>query len=41
MVAIYVRWILAEKMTIEAVPARWREQVEEKLAELDAQEEAQ
>lgn len=39
MVAIYVRWILAEKITIDDVPARWRKQVEEKLAELEAPEE--
>ncbi len=31
MAKIYVRWILAGKMTIEDVPARWREQVEEMM----------
>ena len=33
MAAIYVRWIKAGKMTIEQVPARWREQVEKMLEE--------
>ena len=33
MAAIYVRWIKAGKMTIEQVPARWREQVREMLEE--------
>ncbi len=28
MAKIYYRWIMAGKMTIEEVPARWREQVE-------------
>lgn len=32
MVAIYVRWIRAGKMTLEDVPERWREAV---AAELD------
>lgn len=27
MVAIYVRWIQAGRMTIEDVPERWKEQV--------------
>ena len=27
MVAIYVRWIKAGKMTIDDVPERWREEV--------------
>jgi len=27
MVAIYVRWIKAGKMTIDEVPARWKEAV--------------
>lgn len=31
MVKIYVRKILAGEMTIEDVPARWREQVREAL----------
>ena len=31
MVAIYIRWIQAGRMTIEDVPARWRELVLEKL----------
>lgn len=35
MAAIYVRWIKAGKMTIDQVPARWREQVE-KMLEADA-----
>lgn len=33
MVAIYVRRILADKMTLEEVPQKWREQVEEELNE--------
>lgn len=33
MVDIYVRWIKAGKMTIEAVPAKWREQVKVRLEE--------
>ena len=33
MAKIYVRWIKAGKMTIEDVPARWREQVEQMLEE--------
>lgn len=33
MVKIYVRKIRAGQMTIEDVPARWREAVEEALAE--------
>ena len=33
MVAIYVRWIKAGKMTIEDVPAKWREAVEKALEE--------
>lgn len=31
MVAIYVRWIRAGRMTIEDVPEKWREEVREKL----------
>lgn len=31
MVKLYVRKILAREMTIEDVPARWREQVREEL----------
>ena len=31
MVAIYVRWIKAGKITLEDVPAKWTEQVEERL----------
>ena len=31
MVAIYVRWIKAGKMTIDEVPARWREAVRQAL----------
>ncbi len=27
MTAIYVRWILADKMTVEQVPERWRDSV--------------
>lgn len=33
MVAIYIRRILADKMTLEEVPEKWRAQVEEKLNE--------
>lgn len=33
MVAIYVRWIRAGKMTIDDVPERWREEVRAALAE--------
>lgn len=33
MVAIYVRRIKEGKMTIDEVPARWREQVREQLGE--------
>lgn len=33
MVAIYVRRILADKMTLEEVPTKWRAEVEEKLSE--------
>lgn len=32
MAAIYIRWIRAGRMTIEDVPARWRELVREKLS---------
>lgn len=35
MVAIYVRWIKAGRMTIEDVPQRWREAV---AAELQGKE---
>ena len=35
MAAIYARWIRAGRMTIEDVPARWREAVEAALAEED------
>lgn len=31
MVAIYVRWIKAGKMTLEDVPARWHDEVAELL----------
>lgn len=31
MVAIYVRWIREGRMTLEDVPARWREEVREVL----------
>lgn len=31
MIAIYIRWIKAGKITLEDVPAKWKEQVEEKL----------
>ena len=31
MVAIYVRWIKAGKMALEAVPKKWREEVFNKL----------
>lgn len=33
MVAIYVRRIKTEKMALEAVPEKWRAEVEEKLSE--------
>lgn len=33
MVAIYVDWITRGKMTIDSVPARWREEVKKILAE--------
>lgn len=33
MVAIYVRWIKAGKMTLEDVPEKWREEVRGALAE--------
>jgi hypothetical protein len=33
MVAIYVRWIKDGRMTLEDVPARWREEVRAALAE--------
>lgn len=33
MVAIYVRWIKAGKMTLEDVPERWREAVQKALEE--------
>ena len=32
MVAIYVRWIKAGRMTIEDVPEKWREEVAAALA---------
>lgn len=32
MVAIYVRWIKAGRITLEDVPEKWREAVREKLA---------
>ena len=31
MVAIYVRWIKLGKLTIEDVPKKWRNEVEQKL----------
>ena len=31
MVAIYVRWIQAGRMTIEDVPEKWRDEVARKL----------
>ena len=34
MVSIYVRWIREERMTIEDVPARWRETVIAALEEV-------
>ncbi len=33
MIAIYVRWIQDGRMTLEDVPARWREEVRAALAE--------
>lgn len=32
MVAIYVRWIKAGKMTIDDVPSHWRDAVEDVLS---------
>ena len=32
MVAIYVRWIRAGKLTIDDVPDKWRKSVEEALS---------
>ena len=37
MVAIYVDWIKRGKMTIDNVPARWREEVKKVLAESSTQ----
>ncbi len=37
MVAIYVDWITRGKMTIDNVPARWREDVRKVLAEKSTQ----
>lgn len=34
MVAIYLRWIREERMTIEDVPARWRDAVSAALEEV-------
>lgn len=31
MAAIYVRWIKAGRMTIDDVPERWREEVQNRL----------
>ena len=36
MVAIYVRMILSGRMTVDAVPAMWREAVREALEEASA-----
>ena len=36
MVAIYVRWIRAGRMTLEQVPERWREAVRAALDEKEA-----
>ena len=36
MVAIYVRWIRAGRMTLEQVPERWRESVRAALDEKEA-----
>ena len=33
MIAIYVRWIKEGRMTLEDVPARWREEVRAALTE--------
>jgi hypothetical protein len=33
MVAIYIRWIKAGRMTIDEVPLKWREEVEKTLIE--------
>ena len=38
MVAIYVRWIKAGKITLEDVPAKWKEQVKEKLNQDSSEE---
>lgn len=36
MVAIYVRWIRAGRMTLDEVPERWREAVRAALDEKEA-----
>lgn len=38
MVAIYVRWIKAGKITLEDVPTKWKEQVKEKLNQDSSEE---
>lgn len=35
MVKIYVKYILSGKITIDDVPQRWREEVEQALAEME------
>lgn len=35
MVAIYVRWIRAGRMTLDDVPEKWREAVKATLADKD------
>ena len=41
MVAIYVRWIKAGRMTIDQVPEHWRTEVEEKLKQEAAEKNAE
>lgn len=38
MVAIYVRWIKLGKLTIEDVPEKWRNEVEQKLNQDSSEE---
>ena len=35
MVAIYVKWIKAGRMTVEDVPEKWREEVHAALVEVE------
>lgn len=36
MAAIYARWVMAERMTVEDVPERWRAEVQSLIAPLEA-----